>query len=47
VVASTTEAMDKAPPLRSRRGRWLAIVTVTSLAAVCLAAITSTVVSAA
>jgi len=42
VVASTTEAMDRASPLRSRRGRWLAIVAVTGLAAVYLAAITST-----
>ena len=33
VVASTTEAVVKAPPPRSRRGRWLAIVTVTGLAA--------------
>ncbi len=42
MVASTTEAVVKAPPPRSRRGRWLAIVTVTGLAAVYLAAITST-----
>jgi len=41
VVASTTEAVVKAPPPRSRRGRWLALVTVTGLAAVYLAAITS------
>jgi hypothetical protein len=42
VVASTTEAMVKAPPPRSPRGRWLAMVAVTGLAAVYLAAITST-----
>jgi hypothetical protein len=42
VVASTTEPVVKAPPPRSPRGRWLAIATVTGLAAVYLAAITST-----
>ena len=42
VVASTTEAVVKAPPPRSRRVRWLAIITVTGLAAAYLAAITST-----
>jgi hypothetical protein len=42
VVASTTEAVVKAPPPRSRRGRWLAIVIVAGLAVVYLAAITST-----
>jgi hypothetical protein len=42
MVASATEAVVRAPPPRSRRGRWLAAAIVAGLVAVYLAAITST-----
>ena len=42
MVASATEAAVKAPPPRSRRVRWLAAAVVAGLAALYLAAITST-----
>lgn len=42
MVTSTAEAVVKAPPPRSRRGRWLAAAIVAVLAVAYLAAITST-----
>lgn len=42
MIASATEAVVKVPPPRSRRARWLTAAIVVGLAAVYLAAITST-----